>query len=903
MASPATSPVFGPAGARSGRPRPWAFSRGAREGIIARMPHAFRIGPLDTAGDPSFIYAAFIASGKVEATQASDDVTGLRMLSTAFVGHELVVEPELGRAGKELGLRRARLSAEAAHEKATMALSLALGMNELIGRDVQPPMVGDLLDAAIAFAIASPWRYVDGDSPLRVEVREGDGRRTIDGAIMGMAGQEFGVVLYPEPGTLQKLLAAAVPERVAERTEILAVSLEAEPPWAAEAIEQALGRRVVPLPMHMKGRRPRKLDAREMATLTAMLRAASELRPGTRHMRGTNALLPRVEVTVDWPQAPDEQPPVFVRPRATVGRNAPCPCGSGRKYKRCCLPQDEAAERALRESAQRLEQFEPDVRLVLEIIALADASMPGWRTELPPTWQALQAVPTSDQLLMPLLAYQGPTPVGATPALLWARERAASLAPELAEIFAAEQRACLSIWEVLEVRPEIGLELVDLLTGERRFVHEVAGTRGATVRMALLARVTTVGGRSVLSGLHPWPLPPAAAHAVVTAIRRRLRTKTAAIPPARLGTLGTVEALLEEWHASHARLDAPQRARPLQNTDGEPFEPHEDGFALVRGTKRKDVAAVLLALPGTKLDEEERRQTIIALTKPGNSVHRYWSHTLIGTATVGDRELVVEANSLPRIDALRARIEAALGSRIAHRERKRMPLGDVPVGVGEGPLQLDAMASLGLWHKPPELFVREHARCLLDEPNDALGGLTPRAAVAKASSRRALHQWLKELEHAEARGNLPGASIYVRESLDLSSTGELVRPDDETRRTGRGRKASETLVDFAAPLLEDLRDPATARPRLELAAMVWNADVLERILGKQDTSKVMKALAARAKLGELSPWIERLRARRRAFAEDERIIDVLEVGWQDGDLRLKALARIGPPAPKARKRA
>ena len=28
----------------------------------------------------------------------------------------------------------------------------------------------------------------------------------------------------------------------------------------------------------------------------------------------------------------------FVRPRSVpkVGRNAPCPCGSGRKYKRCC---------------------------------------------------------------------------------------------------------------------------------------------------------------------------------------------------------------------------------------------------------------------------------------------------------------------------------------------------------------------------------------------------------------------------------------------------------------------------------------------------------------------------------------------------------------------------------------
>lgn len=31
---------------------------------------------------------------------------------------------------------------------------------------------------------------------------------------------------------------------------------------------------------------------------------------------------------------------------AKTGRNDPCPCGSGKKYKNCCLPKDEAAEHA-----------------------------------------------------------------------------------------------------------------------------------------------------------------------------------------------------------------------------------------------------------------------------------------------------------------------------------------------------------------------------------------------------------------------------------------------------------------------------------------------------------------------------------------------------------------------------
>jgi hypothetical protein len=35
----------------------------------------------------------------------------------------------------------------------------------------------------------------------------------------------------------------------------------------------------------------------------------------------------------------------------TIGRNATCHCGSGKKYKKCCLPADEAKLAALRKAA------------------------------------------------------------------------------------------------------------------------------------------------------------------------------------------------------------------------------------------------------------------------------------------------------------------------------------------------------------------------------------------------------------------------------------------------------------------------------------------------------------------------------------------------------------------------
>ena len=70
------------------------------------------------------------------------------------------------------------------------------------------------------------------------------------------------------------------------------------------------------------------------------------------------------DVALD-PEPPATAPAPF-RPR--VARNAPCPCGSGRKYKKCCLPVQEAAH-AERQPTQPV--HESDERLVARLTRFA----------------------------------------------------------------------------------------------------------------------------------------------------------------------------------------------------------------------------------------------------------------------------------------------------------------------------------------------------------------------------------------------------------------------------------------------------------------------------------------------------------------------------------------------------
>jgi preprotein translocase subunit SecA len=52
-------------------------------------------------------------------------------------------------------------------------------------------------------------------------------------------------------------------------------------------------------------------------------------------------------------QAPESRPASVRRKKSDVGRNSPCPCGSGRKYKQCCLPKGLSPEEAAAQGTGR----------------------------------------------------------------------------------------------------------------------------------------------------------------------------------------------------------------------------------------------------------------------------------------------------------------------------------------------------------------------------------------------------------------------------------------------------------------------------------------------------------------------------------------------------------------------
>ena len=76
-----------------------------------------------------------------------------------------------------------------------------------------------------------------------------------------------------------------------------------------------------------------------------------------------------------------------------IGRNDPCPCGSGKKYKKCCLSKDEAAAR------QTAQEQAAAHRAARELFAGLPTSSPPPLPELPSSLPPLPPLSAEDSAL------------------------------------------------------------------------------------------------------------------------------------------------------------------------------------------------------------------------------------------------------------------------------------------------------------------------------------------------------------------------------------------------------------------------------------------------------------------------------------------------------------------------
>ena len=426
-------------------------------------------------------------------------------------------------------------------------------------------------------------------------------------------------------------------------------------------------------------------------------------------------------------------------------RNAPCPCGSGKKYKKCCLARDE--HRAGEASASAW-MHATDERLVFEMARFAQERFGE------PWWDASTAGfdnPEGElQLFLPWSVYG--VPIEGRPIADWFLDERRRRLPDAERSWLhAQRRAWLSVWEVTGVDPGRGVSLRDLLTGEERQVLEVRGSKTLIVRDTILGRVVDHDGISVLCGIHPRPLPPLDAAEVVRRVRGRLRRKSA-IPAERLRDAKIGRYLIARWEDQVEEVDLRHDLPPrLRNTDGDELLLTTDHFT-VRPEDRAALEASLLGMEEVEPPAPDNPEPCFTFVRAGNAMNPGWDNTILGSVRLSSDALVLETNSVVRADALRARLESICGALVRHVVREHSdPTALLARAASDGPTPRAEIDESPEVQQLLRDFRARHMAAWIDQPVPALGGKTPRQAAGSQQGRASLDLLLRSIEHDDAR--------------------------------------------------------------------------------------------------------------------------------------------------------
>jgi hypothetical protein len=648
---------------------------------------------------------------------------------------------------------------------------------------VSEAAVALLFRAAAELYRAAPWRHASDSDVLRLDVPT----LGVDAAcvsILGALGQSEGLVTFPSFVGFERFLSAAEsaephrgPGSVDLGTDAIVLDFWRATELPARMRREAAERRwpvastsAYPTVTHRdRDGVLRPLGERDVRIATACAFAVAsfvERRPEVftrhRHESVSETIVTEGEVTARLtfpfdgvePAAVVKAPAIAATasvPTSKVGRNEPCPCGSGKKFKKCCAVAGDAERVAER---RRAHVHEEDEQLVATMMHFAEERLgPKWGDAIDRALEVLGDVPTIVQLVGPWSVY-GAAVGGRRVVDCFLEERAKHLTGAQRAWLEAQQRARLGVWEITACEPGVGVTVRDLLSGygESRRVREVRGSNVLVARDVVLGRIVDLEGASYFCGIHPRLLPPSAGARVAEKCRRRLARRSRASNGEHQSGANDL-AMMREWTRAVVEVDTERSApRKLVNTDGEEVVLTSDHFAFdVKA--RDEIVSALRTLAGVEPpDDDSDADEPFTFLRDGNAVHKSWENTVIGKAFLRGTNLVVETNSVERADALRRRIEERCGSLVRHRAREHAdPLSIAARRAERGaparPFEAPPPEALGILEELKTKFYEQW----VDDRIPALGGKTPRQAVRTKTGRRQVDLLLREMENHERR--------------------------------------------------------------------------------------------------------------------------------------------------------
>ena len=434
-----------------------------------------------------------------------------------------------------------------------------------------------------------------------------------------------------------------------------------------------------------------------------------------------------------------------------VGRNDPCPCGSGRKFKRCCLNKTEIGKLYLpgerdRALAKLMRFSERDEFKEMHKMAL-QLFWGEWLLREPD--DELERLIDSEQMNLAYhswFAYDFDLGEGRTLFDLFLEREVNKLSAGERDFLEGMRGSHLRLYEVLEVKPGQGFELRDLWDDRRLYVRERSATRQIVAWDLIVARTgPSSEGETVFETL-PYLFPAAAKDELLKGLRKAHRAFTRQFPKKSL--IDFFRSMAPVFHKLWLEeVVLPPRPK-LITGDGEPFIFAKVIFDLLD----RDAAIRSLADRDDIIDHGDRSY---AWLEPAGNFQRS-----VGTMIIEEKRMVFETTSQKRAEKARDELPRLFGAAARFRA---ISYEDVEQALKHAPQathKKEPDIPIEEQRKVLGEFYEQHYRKWLDEPVPALGNRTPRHAAKLKTVRPRLITLLKDFESRSERQRRSGQIAY-----------------------------------------------------------------------------------------------------------------------------------------------
>lgn len=479
------------------------------------------------------------------------------------------------------------------------------------------------------------------------------------------------------------------------------------------------------------------------------------------------------------------------------GRNDPCPCGSGKKYKQCCLQAQEApqTEDFLWHQIRHMLNGMPEKLLKFSAKHFGpEAVLEAWEDFT--LWSEEEFDPHTPhmQLFMPWFFYNwhpefsgidGNDQDERTTGQAFLDKYGKQLEPLLKRYIEQCCVAPFSFYDIISVRPGDGFVLRDILTDAECYVTEHSGSVQAKSGQIVFGKLVKVDHVAILEASAPIFLPPIEKFSILELRQEIYELEN---PPSQALLSEYEFEMLAIYHEVYDELHNPPMPE-LSNTDGDPMvfqkliydiPSPQATFAALKPLCTNSTEDELLE--DARFDANGELYSIeFPWLRKGNARHKSWDNTVLGQIKIKNHQLTVEVNSEERAHKFQKLI------------KKLHPEAHYKTSVIESPQSMLAQAEnegktarsqqhreeLEELNNSPEMqeqvmeFIREHYHQWPKEKLPILGGKTPLQAIKTKNGREMVEALVRDFELRSLNSNPPvDPSIFteLRKRLGLQPT-------------------------------------------------------------------------------------------------------------------------------------